>query len=69
MTSIKDSKGVLLQQAIPSIPVQVAGFSELPQVGDLLRFFQKKIFIVNSKESERQPSVVVHGGQENAINC
>ena len=37
VTSLKDSFGKSVQSVEPSIPVQVAGFPNLPKVGDILR--------------------------------
>lgn len=37
VSSMKDSAGLFVQSAEPSIPVQVAGFSSLPKIGDVLQ--------------------------------
>lgn len=37
VTSLKDSSGVFVRTAEPSIPVQVAGFTALPKVGDVVQ--------------------------------
>lgn len=68
VSSIKDSKGILLQKAIPSIPVQIAGFKELPQAGDLFKVMSKEEIRREEQRSEQQPSAVVHATKENAIN-
>lgn len=68
VNSIKDSKGMLLQQAIPSIPVQVAGFKELPGVGDLFKVMSKEDMRHEEQRNERQSLAPVHATQENAIN-
>lgn len=36
VTSLRDSFGKFVQSSEPSLPVQVAGFSELPKIGDIL---------------------------------
>ncbi len=68
VNSIKDSKGQLLSEAIPSIPVQVAGFKELPEVGDLFRVLSKEEARREEQRNEQQPMAAVHSMQENAIN-
>ncbi len=35
--SLEDEKGKKLKEALPSMPVQVSGISEVPQVGDILQ--------------------------------
>lgn len=42
VSSLKDSTGAFVQGALPSIPVQVAGFSASPKIGDILQVAQVK---------------------------
>lgn len=41
ITSMKNAAGKTVKEAYPSIPVVVAGFSELPQPGDLVRVVEQ----------------------------
>jgi translation initiation factor IF-2 len=68
VTSIKDSYGNLLQSAIPSIPIQVAGFRELPEAGDFFKALPKNEMLQEQQKQERQSSVAARAGSENAIN-
>lgn len=68
VSSIKDSNGAMLQKAIPSIPVQIAGFKELPQAGDLFKVISKEDIRREEQRVAQQPSAVVHASKENAIN-
>ncbi len=68
VTSIKDSKGTFLNHAIPSIPIQVAGFKELPEVGDLFKVISKEDVRREEQRTEKQSAPAVHTVQENAIN-
>ena len=51
VSSLKDSSGQFVQKIEPSLPVQVAGFSSLPKVGDTLQ-------VAGIKDIKRERSLV-----------
>jgi len=67
VSSIKNSFGKTVQEVIPSIPVLVAGFNELPEVGDVLHVVSKDEF----KQDKQQRTHVSFASQttsEDTIN-
>jgi len=68
VSSIKDSYGKTVQEAGPSIPVLVAGFDELPGVGDLLRVVSKDEFRRDRQQQRSHTSFASQTAAENAIN-
>ena len=68
VTSIKNSNGVALQKASPSIPVLVAGFKKLPEVGDFLKSVPKEEMLHPKHRQEQRDLTVSHASYEDAIN-
>jgi len=68
VSSIKDSFGKTIQEAGPSIPVLVAGFSELPEVGDLLRVVSKDEFKRDKQQQRTHVSFASQATSEDTIN-
>lgn len=50
VSSIQNSFGKVIQEAVPPIPVLVAGFEDLPEAGDIIRVISKNEFRI-----EKQP--------------
>lgn len=68
INSLVDSFGTRVQSVEPSIPVQVAGFSELPQAGDFFEVVTAQQ-IKKGKPEIKQTSLTSHQVRpENAIN-
>ncbi len=68
VSSIKDSFGKTIQEAAPSIPVLVAGFNELPEVGDVLRVVSKDEFKRDKQQQRTHISFASRAISEDAIN-
>ncbi len=68
VSSIKNSFGKTIQEAGPSIPVLVAGFSELPEVGDLLRVVSKDEFKRDKQQQRTHVSFASQATSEDTIN-
>lgn len=68
INSIKNSRGEALQTAGPSIPIQIAGFKELPDVGDIFKTISKEGMRQARQQQERGQMVTTRTAQENAIN-
>ena len=68
VSSIKDSFDKTIQEAGPSIPVLVAGFNELPEVGDLLRVVSKDEFKRDKQQQRSHVSFASQATLEDAIN-
>ncbi len=68
VSSIKNSAGSVLRSVPPSIPVQVAGFKELPEVGDLFRAMSKEDLRREKQQQVRVGTLVGRLLQENANN-
>ena len=68
VSSIKDSFGKTIQEAGPSIPVLVAGFNELPEVGDLLRVVSKDEFRRDKQQQQTHVSFALQATLEDTIN-
>lgn len=66
ISSIKNSFGKVVVEASPSIPVLVAGFDSLPEVGDLVRVVSKDEF---RRDKQQRPSALTaaHVPSENTI--
>ena len=54
-----DSYGARVAQVAPSIPVQIAGFDELPQAGDMLEVVKKEMYLGSKKKGESTKSAAV----------
>lgn len=67
VSSIKNSAGTAIMKAGPSIPVQVAGFKELPDAGDLFKAMTKDE-VRKERYDERSTSSTMRATQEEAIN-
>jgi translation initiation factor IF-2 len=69
VSSMTDSYGTSLIAAEPSKPVQVAGFSELPEVGDLFSVVDKAdIRKIQTAASDRKASLVERSTGEGSFN-
>ena len=68
VSSIKNSAGKMLQEAGPSIPIQVAGFKELPQAGDMFSVVDKGDIRRMIQQQEQQSVSTARANRENAIN-
>jgi translation initiation factor IF-2 len=67
VSSIKNSFGKTVQEVIPSIPVLVAGFNELPEVGDVLHVVSKDEF-KHDKQQRTHVSFASQTTSEDTIN-
>ncbi len=67
VSSIRDSFGKNMPHVGPSIPVQVAGFNELPEVGYLLLVVSKEE-LRREKQQRGQASFVARASSEGEIN-
>ncbi len=67
VSSIKSSYGKNIKSAAPSVPVQVAGFKELPEVGDLFGVVAKNEMRKKATK-ETTPSPMRYVTQEKALN-
>ena len=68
VSSIKNSDGGMLPEVGPSIPVSVAGFKELPEVGDLFNAVSKTDIRKVLQQQEQQVVSTSRGVQEGNIN-
>jgi translation initiation factor IF-2 len=68
VTSLTDYTGKSIQQAVPSQPVQVAGFPELPQAGDMFSVISLVEARKGRSAQESRPISVRNVASENALN-
>ena len=68
VSSIKNSDGKMLPEVGPSIPVSVAGFKELPEVGDLFKAVSKTDIRKVLQQQEQQVVIASRGVGEGNIN-
>ncbi len=69
VNSLVDSYGHHVKQAGPSIPVQVAGFSTAPALGDYFQVISRQEFLKmrTVQEKMKKGAVVTNFGAENAV--
>jgi translation initiation factor IF-2 len=67
ISSLKDSSGAFIQSVEPSIPVQVAGFSASPHVGDILKVVSAKELKRGVREEERLLTKATQSMQEGSL--
>lgn len=68
ISSMMDFSGQRVQSALPSIPVQIAGFSELPHVGDFFEVVQQENLKKMQSQAEVRPASPRQIMHENALN-
>lgn len=70
VSSLVDSYGKRIQKVGPSLPVQIAGFENLPQAGDVFEVTNQEEFKKNlgAPSYEQKPQALQKSAQENAIN-
>ncbi|HXW85929.1 MAG TPA: translation initiation factor IF-2 [Candidatus Bathyarchaeia archaeon] len=70
VNSLVNSFGHHIKQVGPSIPVQVAGFSEAPALGDYFQVIPRQDFLKarSAQEKMKKGATVTRLGMENAIN-
>ncbi|HTM06708.1 MAG TPA: translation initiation factor IF-2 [Patescibacteria group bacterium] len=70
ITSMVDSMGKVLDKAFPSVPVQIAGFDGMPEIGESFKVITKDEYAVfKSKSTQQSKQVVMHKfSLDNAIN-
>ncbi len=68
VTSIKNSSGSSLDEAGPSTPIQIAGFNELPEVGDMFSVVSKEEYEKRPSQERELNSPAGFGAQKGSIN-
>jgi translation initiation factor IF-2 len=68
VSSIKDSNGNVLKEVLPSIPVSVAGFKDLPEAGDLFNVVDKADLRKALQQQADQVVSAARGSHEGNIN-
>lgn len=71
INSMVDSYGKRVVQAGPSVPVQIAGFSELPEAGDYFQVVSKQEYAkarYSPHAQEHKPQVIQRTASEKSIN-